>query len=163
LPYSVLSYVAPQQSVLFLTIALVSQLVKSYKRCYKFIDKLVTSFYTDDDNKLITGIMNKPKGGRGRKANYTTKIVRLPEIAAIYANLIGDNARDLIEAGEDELELYFCSLEKNQAINVANQILSKKLSARQSLEKLLQVLYQQEIKLQPDKNKPVTSKEKPNL
>lgn len=91
--------------------------------------------------------MNKPKGGRGKKADYETKVIRLPGITAMYAAKMADNARDLIEAGEDEKDLYFCCREKSQAITLAQSILKQKLNARKSLEKLLQLLYDSDIEL----------------
>lgn len=91
--------------------------------------------------------MEKPKGGRGQKASYQTKVVRLPLKVAKYADHVGDNARTLISSGRDESSLHYSALESSQAIDIARQILSNKKSAKESLKNLLQELYGTDIEL----------------
>jgi hypothetical protein len=91
--------------------------------------------------------MEKPKGGRGNKASYKTKVVRLPVRAAIYAVSIADNSRKLIDDGRDEESINFSAIEREQAISFARNILKEKKSVKQSLQKLLQVLYETDISL----------------
>jgi hypothetical protein len=98
--------------------------------------------------------MNKPIGGRGKKAPYNTVVMRIPEplvekveklvdwyrIAALEGIVTQDDLRR-IEPWKSE---YSC-LGKSVAILKAKEILKRKQSAKQSLLKLLQVLYDSEI------------------
>jgi hypothetical protein len=94
--------------------------------------------------------MTKPKGGRGIKAPYRTAILRvpLPLMSSFKTQL--DEYRELLDKGVlSDRELYTeqinklrgGSLSKNQAIDKARQVLKQKKSARVSLEKLLQLLF----------------------
>lgn len=86
--------------------------------------------------------MNKPIGGRGKKAAYTSTHVRIPE------PLIPE-----VEA----LKRKFFGLEEEEAINplptlenamaISKGILLSKKSAKVSLEKLLTALYNTQVKL----------------
>jgi hypothetical protein len=98
--------------------------------------------------------MNKPIGGRGKKAPYNTVVMRIPKplaekverivdwyrIAALEGIVTQDDLRRL-EPWKSE---YSC-LGKSEAILRAKEILRQKKSAKQSLLKLLQVLYGLEI------------------
>jgi FMN-dependent NADH-azoreductase len=92
----------------------------------------------------------KPVGGRGLKAPYNTTIVRVPDPLLSSVKSMIDEYRELL--ANDKIpskELYQDSLNKvktgaiskNQAIDKAKQVLKLKKSARVSLEKLLQLLY----------------------
>lgn len=91
--------------------------------------------------------MNKPKGGRGKRASYNTKVVRLPELAAEYGEIVAQNMRDLIENDEESRELFFTVLEKQQSVEIAKDILLKKRSAKVSMKLLLQAMYKSDVDL----------------
>ncbi len=81
---------------------------------------------------------DKPVGGRGKKAGYETKLVRvplpvLPEVEKAIADF-----RSGIEVEQDRLSL-------DEALEAAKKILKSKKSANESIKKLLQVLYDCEI------------------
>ena len=98
----------------------------------------------------------KPKGGRGHKAPYKTKIMRVPEPIAYRLEELCDIYRQAsLQGNWDGIDgdllvstTPLDRLDKNQAMEEAKKILKQKKSARVSLEKLLQVLYgNDEIKL----------------
>jgi uncharacterized coiled-coil DUF342 family protein len=91
--------------------------------------------------------MNKPKGGRGNKASYQTKIVRLPIAVATYATAMAESTRELLENNKEEDSIHYCVTEREEAINTARTILKERKGAKQSLQKLLQVLYNTDIAL----------------
>lgn len=105
--------------------------------------------------------MNKPVGGRGQKAPYKTTIIRVPEPIAprirreieMYRNLELNGKAHSNELKEIDLNGTESSyVTKSIALENANRILTHKKSARESLQKLLQVLYDDsEIKLKPSK------------
>lgn len=94
--------------------------------------------------------MSKPVGGRGKKAPYKTVVIRVPESLAsdfkkeidFYHTLVSEgliqpeaNSQDLLKShGKTDVNCM-------EAIMEARQILKSKKSARQSLLKLLQVMY----------------------
>ena len=88
---------------------------------------------------------NKPVGGRGKKASYKTKLVRVPvpvldKVESAIATFRSGN-----EVKQDGLSL-------DEALEAASKILKSKKSASESVRKLLQVLYSCEI----DKNDLIT-------
>jgi hypothetical protein len=98
--------------------------------------------------------MNKPVGGRGKKAPYETVVMRVP--VALVSKI--DDAigwyRDCVVNGiptDNDIERLkmwessYVSLDKEQAIEKAKQILKQKKSAKQSIIKLLQVIYAIEL------------------
>ncbi len=84
--------------------------------------------------------MNKHKGGRGVKAPYSSKVIRIPEP-------IMDDVERLLEdfysGSENPLRNY--SLDSARAIEQAREIIDQnkviKRSTKYCLEKLLQVIY----------------------
>ena len=98
--------------------------------------------------------MNKPVGGRGKKAPYNTVVIRVPEPLVEKVEKLIDWYRISVLEGritqEDlkRLETWksdYSSLGKSEAILKAKEVLKRKQSAKQSLIKLLQVLYDLEI------------------
>ena len=86
--------------------------------------------------------MQKPIGGRGKKAPYETTHVRIPkpliaEVEALKKKFFGMDQEEAINS--------LTSIE--DATVLAKSILIQKKSARVSLEKLLTALYQSEVKL----------------
>ena len=102
-------------------------------------------------------MQEKPKGGRGNKAPYRTKTMRIPEPIEYQVEKICDVYRQASLQGNweginDEGLLGTTTpldrLTKEEAIKEANKILKGRKSARISLEKMLQVLYgDKELKL----------------
>lgn len=100
---------------------------------------------------------NKPKGGRGIKAPYNTTIVRVPDpiLTVVQKNI--DIYREAVLNGlmpyDQSLQDYaetqgYMHATKWQAISEAEKILKQKKSARESLTKLLQLLFEdKDIKL----------------
>lgn len=98
--------------------------------------------------------MNKPVGGRGHKAPYETKILRVPvPLVTDFEGMI-EYYRNGLAMGIDSEELMnrsiakrlgYTELKKPEALVEAKKILSSRKSARQSLLKLLQVIYGNEI------------------
>lgn len=86
--------------------------------------------------------MNIPKGGRGVKAPYETVVIRVPKP-------IESDVLELIQSYRDGSDKPVTSnLDKQQLLDTANKILSQKKSAKLSVEKLLQILLEDnEIKL----------------
>ena len=101
------------------------------------------------------------KGGRGKKAPYTTEIVRVPSpIRGIIDGMI-EKFREIALSGkdkdyEDSLELLpdllpdklvtglDNTLDKDKAIVEAKKIYKAKKAKKQQFEKLLQVIYDDE-------------------
>lgn len=86
--------------------------------------------------------MNKPTGGRGKKADYTSTHVRIPE--PLIAEVEALKKRFFAEE-EEEAVNPLPSLENAMAI--AKGILLNKKSAKLSMEKLLTGLYNTQVKL----------------
>lgn len=76
------------------------------------------------------------KGGRGKKAPYETKVVRIPLPILEEVETIVNNFQSGI-SDNDSSDLK--SLE--EVISIAQNILKSKKSAKESIKKLLQVLY----------------------
>lgn len=80
-------------------------------------------------------------GGRGKKAPYETTVIRVPKPLEHDVKKLISNYRN---EPSDPLGI---KLSVDEAIEYAKSILKSKKSARVSLEKLLQVLYNQPINL----------------
>jgi rubrerythrin len=92
--------------------------------------------------------MNKPLGGRGKKAPYETQLVRVPVPVVQKVEQIVDEYRNLVINGEQsEFEKYpnlaacVTPVSYSEALQRAKEIVKTKRSAAESLAKLLQVLY----------------------
>lgn len=92
--------------------------------------------------------MNKPIGGRGKKAPYETQIIRVPVPIVPRVQQMVDDYRNLVINGEESefekcLSLAACvtPLTYLEALQRAKEIVKTKRSASESLAKLLQVLY----------------------
>lgn len=81
-------------------------------------------------------------GGRGKKAPYETTHIRVPIPLKSKIEAIVNEFKSGIET-EDTNQL--TTLEN--ALDIAQNILKQKRSARASMEKLISALYQTEIKL----------------
>lgn len=79
--------------------------------------------------------MEVQKGGRGKKAPYSTKVVRVPE------PVLSEVEKLVTSFYSVETRLEDIPVNLPEAIEKAREILLLKKSARVSLEKLLQVLY----------------------
>lgn len=97
--------------------------------------------------------MNKPVGGRGKKAPYETILIRIPVPIYSQVEKMADNYRQsVIETDGDNLEQNlefnpeFCFVSYDDALERAKEILKSKKSAAESLAKLLQVLYGGEVR-----------------
>ena len=77
------------------------------------------------------------KGGRGKKADYESKVIRVP------LPIVGE-VESLIESFHNGLPSKDSSQFKSldETILIASNILKSKKSARESIKKLLQVLYE---------------------
>lgn len=94
--------------------------------------------------------MNKPKGGRGIKAPYRTVVVRVPEPIANRIEILCDTYRTMSLAGEitqddllkfDSFGTSYSSVPKVTVVEEANKLLRAKKSKRDTIVKLLQLLY----------------------
>jgi hypothetical protein len=92
--------------------------------------------------------MNKPLGGRGKKAPYETVLIRIPVPVYSIVEKIADDYRRLVIEGEvnsleeksnDRVET--TQVKYDDALQRAKEILKQKRSAAESIAKLLQVLY----------------------
>jgi len=105
--------------------------------------------------------MINSKGGRGNKVPYKTVILRVPEDVRLQVEAISSTYKELKLLGkEDELQEFINRVESaivstvykgstnlltlEQATELANKLLAQKKSKQQTVEKLLQVLYNQE-------------------
>lgn len=90
---------------------------------------------------------HKPVGGRGLKAHYQTKTVRVPlPVVPVVENVI-----DHYRAEDEVLNFASSTLSFDQALAQARSIYKSRegrtKSAKQSMEKLLQVIYGVETQL----------------
>jgi hypothetical protein len=92
--------------------------------------------------------MNKPLGGRGKRAPYETQVVRVPVPIIGEVEQIIEEYRLLAIKGEvsefkkhPELAAAVTPVSYSEALIHARQILRYRKSAAESLAKLLQVLY----------------------
>jgi hypothetical protein len=81
---------------------------------------------------------SKPVGGRGKKAGYQTKLMRVPLPVVPVVEKIVDDFRDGSENRTKQLSF-------DEALQAAKKIMKKKKSARQSLLNLLQDIYGREV------------------
>lgn len=96
--------------------------------------------------------MNKPVGGRGKKAPYETTVVRVPLPLVEKVERQIDEYREFVISGTESSvprtqTAATTLVSYSEAVAHAKDILKQKKSARQSIEKLLQVLYGGEVKL----------------
>jgi hypothetical protein len=95
--------------------------------------------------------MNKPVGGRGYKAPYTTTHVRVPTDIKPQVEALIDNYRAKIMEVDDNNSLttsvdnLLPTLE--EGVKLAQGIIDRKQSARKSMALLLSAIYNQEVKL----------------
>lgn len=92
--------------------------------------------------------MVKPVGGRGKKAPYETTTIRIPEPIRAEVERLSEEYRGLAEEGLVNPEVDYVPLDSisyEQALEGAKKILVQKKSARESLRKLLQVIYGGEV------------------
>lgn len=115
--------------------------------------------------------MNKPVGGRGKKAPYESTHIRIPEpikhrveeLKALYANdcleeydklvaenqRLADEQRKLLTGNTEESELQKNVLPTlDKAIELAVKELAKKKSARETVAKLLTALYSEIVTIE---------------
>jgi hypothetical protein len=92
--------------------------------------------------------MNKPVGGRGRKAPYETTLIRVPVPVYEQVEKIADDYRRLVLEGEEnnvdensDFRVDISKVKFDDALQRAREILKQKKSAADSMAKLLQVLY----------------------
>jgi len=95
---------------------------------------------------------NKPKGGRGHVAPYTTTHLRVPTAIKEQIQLAIDSYKELILNGEvdpdQEINLWETKVpSKDEAVAIAQKILRSKKSAKESMTKLLTALYGEVIDL----------------
>jgi hypothetical protein len=95
--------------------------------------------------------MNKPVGGRGYTAPYTTTHVRVPVDIKPQVELLVQEYRDKV-LGVSENKVLTTSDVKSlttldDVVLLAQDILSRKQSARKSLSSLLSALYGVQVKL----------------
>jgi hypothetical protein len=89
--------------------------------------------------------MDKPKGGRGKRAPYSTCIIRIPEALKRRVEILAD---DYISAALAEVELFdrkdanaVTLVTYAEALQQSKQMLKGKKSASKTVAKLLQLLY----------------------
>ena len=85
---------------------------------------------------------SKPLGGRGKKAPYETLIMRVPVPLVSQVEQIVNNYRSEVIAGIPARQKL---INRDDAVQEAKKILNGKKSARQSVLKLLQVLYGNDV------------------
>lgn len=85
---------------------------------------------------------SKPVGGRGLKAPYDTAIVRVPcELLPHVNKVIADFRLKVISSEVAKTDLYYSNKEVRESMELARDILKQKKGSKQSLQKLLQLLY----------------------
>lgn len=92
--------------------------------------------------------MNKPVGGRGKKAPYETQVIRVPEPIVNQVEQLIENYRTAV-VNNEEIEIEQKSnfhtnitlVDYDSALQKAKEIVKQKRSAAESIAKLLQVLY----------------------
>jgi hypothetical protein len=86
-----------------------------------------------------------PKGGRGKKAPYETQTVRVPLPCLESVQSIMDEFRTTGRSPKIGNDL----IDKNEATRIAQEIYTSRIgrtkSAKQSLEKLLECIYGEEV------------------
>lgn len=87
--------------------------------------------------------MSIPKGGRGKRAPYDTCTVRIPAAIRDEVDSLAERYRASVLEGSEFIASGSTSL--SDALVEARKILAQKRSAKQSIIKLLQVIYKQKI------------------
>lgn len=96
---------------------------------------------------------DKPLGGRGIKAPYTSSVRRIPDPIVDKVDQMVENYRHLSVHGTDNdcdpvdvvlSQLGVKALSFEDALRETKRILSRKKSARYTAQKILQVIYQVE-------------------
>jgi hypothetical protein len=92
--------------------------------------------------------MSKKIGGRGNKAPYETTTIRIPKAlySFVYKLSCEYRAKILINSTNKYAQLYN-DRTLQEAIEESYKVLKLKKGAKYSLEKLLQVLYETDVKL----------------
>lgn len=92
--------------------------------------------------------MNKPVGGRGKKAPYETALIRVPVPVYNQVEKIADDYRRSVIENEDnnleektDIPSETTTVNYSDALQRAKEIVNQGKSARISLAKLLQLLY----------------------
>lgn len=94
--------------------------------------------------------MDKPKGGRGLKAPYTTVVMRVPSPIASKIEVLIETYRAKSLAGEitqddllkfDSFRTSYSAVPKVTAIEEANKLIKSRKTKREIIVKLLQLLY----------------------
>lgn len=90
--------------------------------------------------------MARPIGGKGKKAPYDTKVVRVPLPILPLVEWVIDRFYIELELDkpvtEDSKQTWgICHVEKRDAVSLATELVKKKKSASFTISKLLQVLY----------------------
>jgi hypothetical protein len=83
---------------------------------------------------------NKPVGGRGKKAPYSTQIMRVPEPLISEVQYLIDNYRDSLTVDSDQGNQTIL-LTKEKLTEEINSILKKRKSAKASFEFLVNSLF----------------------
>lgn len=92
--------------------------------------------------------MVRKVGGRGNKAPYETITIRVPKnLYPLVYQLSHEVKESFRDESTDTVSLIYTKKTLYPAIEEARKILKQRKSAKVSLEKLLQVLYDTEIKL----------------
>jgi hypothetical protein len=89
--------------------------------------------------------MSKPVGGRGKRASYTTSVVRVPDPIKQQVEKLVTAFYEGVEEGDNYKQIDLLDL--HLAINEARRIIRHKKSARLSMEMLLEVLYKTPVNL----------------
>ncbi len=93
----------------------------------------------------------RPKGGRGLKESYTTKVIRVPEPLIPFIDWVTDRFYQGYYDGvwqyntppeETVRRLGLVNLVKTEILSHAQSVLAQKKSARLTVNKLLQVIFQ---------------------
>ena len=103
------------------------------------MDTLLTIITNSNLQKIA--IMNLPKGGRGKKANYETRVMRIPAPVASEVETLVHAFHSGEAVTDDELPTL------PDAIATAQAILKSKKSARLSMQRLLTAIYGAEVNL----------------
>ena len=90
--------------------------------------------------------MGRPVGGKGKKAPYDTRVVRVPVPILPLVEWVIDRFYVELELDkpvtEDSKQTWgICHVEKGEAVSLATELVSQKKSASFTVSKLLQVLY----------------------
>lgn len=85
-----------------------------------------------------------PKGGRGHKVPYETRIIRVPAPVLDEVEAIANRYRQSVLEGSEFVE-GGSNPTFEQAVTIAKKIIQQKKSKLQSIAKLLQVIYSTDV------------------